>query len=39
MRIKLISVGKTIRGLDWEIALISAPQNLARLEKYELEKY
>src|SRR5437016_9977656 len=34
-RIKLISVGKTTRGLDWEIALISSPQNLARLDKYK----
>src|ERR1035438_6359820 len=34
-RIKLISVGKTTRGLDWEIALISSPQNLARLDQYK----
>jgi hypothetical protein len=34
-RIKLISVGKTTRGLDWEIALISSPQNLAKLDKYK----
>jgi hypothetical protein len=34
-RIKLYSVGKTTRGLDWEIALISSPQNLAQLEKYK----
>ncbi|HLK22299.1 MAG TPA: M14 metallopeptidase family protein [Bryobacteraceae bacterium] len=34
-RIKLISVGKTTRGLDWEIALISSPQNLAALDKYK----
>lgn len=34
-RIKLISVGKTTRGLDWEIALISSPQNLARLDRYK----
>ncbi len=34
-RIKLISVGKTTRGLDWEIALISSPQNLANLDKYK----
>src|SRR5204863_4371923 len=33
-RIKLINVGKTTRGLDWEIALISSPQNLANLDKY-----
>src|SRR5262249_46664417 len=34
-RIKLISVGKTTRGLDWEIAIISSPENLARLDKYK----
>src|SRR6266481_10081392 len=34
-RIKLISVGKTTRGLDWEIAIISSPENLARLDHYK----
>src|ERR1041384_1908394 len=34
-RIKLISVGKTTRGLDWEIALVSSPANLARLDRYK----
>jgi len=34
-RIKLINVGKTTRGLDWEIAIISSPENLADLEKYK----
>ena len=34
-RIKIINVGKTTRGLDWEIALISSPENLAELEKYK----
>src|SRR5207244_263033 len=34
-RVKLITVGKTTRGLDWEIALISSPENLAQLEKYK----
>src|SRR5499427_1763420 len=34
-RIKLISIGRTTRGLDWEIALISAPQNLARLDRFK----
>lgn len=34
-RIKLISVGKTTRGLDWEIAIISSPENLAHLDKYK----
>jgi hypothetical protein len=31
-RIKLISVGKTTRGLDWDIAIISSPRNLAQLD-------
>src|SRR5580700_9059766 len=31
-RIKIINVGKTTRGLDWEIAIISSPQNLANLD-------
>ncbi len=31
-RIKIINVGKTTRGLDWEIAIISSPQNLASLD-------
>ncbi len=34
-RIKLINVGKTTRGLDWEIAIISSPENLASLDKYK----
>src|SRR5262244_3251394 len=34
-RIKLISVGKTSRGLDWEIALISSPETLAQIDKYK----
>jgi hypothetical protein len=34
-RIKIIDVGKTTRGLDWEIAIISSPGNLAQLDKYE----
>ena len=28
-KLKLVRVGKTTRGLDWEIAIISSPQNLA----------
>jgi Zinc carboxypeptidase len=32
-RVKLINVGKTTRGLDWEIAIISSPENLANLDK------
>ena len=34
-RVKLINVGKTSRGLDWEIAIISSPKNLAQLDKYK----
>ena len=34
-RIKIINVGKTTRGLDWEIAIISSPENLAALDKYK----
>jgi Zinc carboxypeptidase len=34
-RIKIINVGKTTRGLDWEIAVISSPKNLAQLDKYK----
>ena len=34
-RIRLIPVGKTTRGLDWEIAMISSPANLAQLDKYK----
>lgn len=32
-RVKLINVGKTTRGAEWEIAIISSPQNLANLER------
>jgi hypothetical protein len=34
-RIKLISIGRTTRGLDWQIAIISSPQNLAQIDKYK----
>src|SRR5260221_4249674 len=34
-RIKLITVGKTTRGLDWEIAIISSPANLAQIDKFK----
>jgi len=34
-RIKIINVGKTTRGLDWEIAIISSPENLAKLDHYK----
>src|SRR5207247_2454844 len=33
-RIKLFTLGKPTRGLDWEIALISSPENLAKLDRY-----
>src|SRR5580658_4887208 len=33
-RIKLITVGKTTRGVDWDIAIISSPESLASLDKY-----
>jgi Zinc carboxypeptidase len=34
-RIKLFTVGKTTRGLNIEIAVISSPENLAQLDKYK----
>src|SRR2546423_13769463 len=34
-RVKIINVGKTTRGLDWEIAIISSPENLAKLDRYK----
>ncbi|HLY16825.1 MAG TPA: M14 metallopeptidase family protein [Bryobacteraceae bacterium] len=34
-RIKLITVGKTTRSLDWEIAVISSPENLAHLDRHK----
>ncbi len=34
-RVRMINVGKTTRGQDWEIAIISSPQNLAQLDKYK----
>jgi hypothetical protein len=34
-RIKMFTVGKTTRGQDIEIAVISSPQNLARLDEYK----
>ncbi len=34
-RVKILNVGKTTRGLDWEIAVISSPKNLAQLDKYK----
>lgn len=34
-RVRLITVGKTTRGLDWEIAILSAPENLTKLDRYK----
>src|SRR3954453_14185447 len=34
-RVKLAHVGKTSRGLEWYIAIISSPQNLAKLDQYK----
>src|SRR5205823_14811662 len=34
-RIKLINVGKTTRGLDWEIAIISSPANHAKIDRHK----
>src|SRR5436305_2670092 len=34
-KLKLARVGKTTRGADWYIAIISSPQNLARLDQYK----
>jgi hypothetical protein len=34
-KMKLVRVGKTTRGLDWYIAIISSAKNLAELDKYK----
>ena len=34
-KLKLARVGKTTRGLDWDIAIISSAKNLAELDKYK----
>src|SRR3954467_4311960 len=34
-RIKIINVGKTTRGLDWEIAIISSPATPAALDRHK----
>jgi len=34
-RIKMFTVGKSTRGQDIEVAVISSPQNLARLDEYK----
>ena len=33
-RIKMFTVGKSTRGQDIEVAVISSPQNLAKLDEY-----
>ena len=34
-KLKLVNVGKTTRGVDWYIAVISSPANLAELDQYK----
>jgi len=34
-RIKMFTVGKSTRGQDIEVAVISSPQNLAKLDEYK----
>src|SRR5580698_3976570 len=34
-KLKLARVGKTTRGLDWDVAYISSAKNLAELDKYK----
>src|ERR1700749_2437317 len=34
-RIKMFKVGKSTRGEEYEIAVISSPENLARLDEYK----
>src|SRR5438046_3467775 len=34
-KLKLARVGKTTRGLDWYIAIVSSKANLAALDKYK----
>ncbi len=34
-RIKLVSIGKSTRGRDWYVALISTPENLKQIDKYK----
>ena len=34
-RVKLVEVGKTSNGKPWTIAVISSPQNLAKLDRYK----
>ena len=34
-RIKLVQIGKSTRGRDWWVALISTPENLKQIGKYK----
>lgn len=34
-RIKIINIGKTTRGDEWDISIISSPENLAKLDRYK----
>ena len=34
-RIKLVQIGKSTRGRDWWVALISSPENLRNIDKYK----
>src|SRR5438093_7605419 len=34
-RVKLVDVGKTSSGHPWTLVLISAPENLAKLDRYK----
>jgi len=34
-RLKIVNVGKTVAGRDMELLIVSAPENLANLEKYK----
>src|ERR1043166_4429816 len=34
-RIKLVDVGKTSNGHPWTLAIISSPENLAKLDRYK----
>src|SRR5438270_7683408 len=36
-RIKMFTVGKTSQGRDIEIAVISSPENLAKLDEYKAD--
>ena len=38
-RIKMFKVGKSTRGEEYEIAVISSPENLARLDEYKADAH